>query len=204
MTFKPQDHYFKLAKQDWYLARSAYKLQEIDEKFHLFTEKTSSVIDIGCTPWSRMQFAHQRQVELKVKNPMIIWFDLNPASVSWNWIFPYVCDIQDTEKVNQIIESHKLVRVDMIISDMAPNTVGIKNVDAIRSVGLLEKTLWMYEKFLKPDWVFAIKIFMWPWFDEFVSDLKKQYWPATIRVFKPKSCRKESKEIYIVRVKPKV
>jgi 23S rRNA (uridine2552-2'-O)-methyltransferase len=65
---------------------------------------------------------------------------------------------------------------------------------------LLEQTLRMYETLLKPNGKFVTKLFMWPGFDEYIAHLKKIFWGKNIKTFKPKSCRKESKEIYVIKI----
>ena len=87
----------------------------------------------------------------------------------------YVQDITEQDKVNAIFAENGIEQVDFIQSDMAPNTIGDKETDAIRSIGLLEQTLWVYDKYLKPDGKFCTKIFMGPGFDEYVANLKKKY-----------------------------
>ena len=87
----------------------------------------------------------------------------------------YVQDITDQDKVNAIFTENGVEQVDFIQSDMAPNTIGDKETDAIRSIGLLEQTLRVYDKYLKPDGKFCTKIFMGPGFDEYVANLKKNY-----------------------------
>lgn len=106
------------------------------------------------------------------------------------------------EQVNQILTSHQIYpeKVDFIQSDMAPNTIGHKEADAMRSIGLLEETLWVYETYLKPTGRFCTKIFMGPGFDEYVLGMKKKYGGKNIKVFKPKSSRKESKETFIIKI----
>ena len=74
----------------------------------------------------------------------------------------YVQDITDQNKVNAIFAENGIEQVDFIQSDMAPNTIGDKETDAIRSIGLLEQTLRVYDKYLKPDGKFCTKIFMGP------------------------------------------
>ncbi|GHV26310.1 hypothetical protein FACS1894176_06790 [Bacteroidia bacterium] len=90
--------------------------------------------------------------------------------------------------------------MDFIQSDMAPNTIGDKEIDAVRSIALLEETMWIYEKYLKPEGKFCTKIFMGPGFDEYVAQMKKLFGGKNIKVFKPASCRKESKETYVIKV----
>ena len=99
-----------------------------------------------------------------------------------------------------ILASHQMEQVDVIISDMAPDTTGSKSIDAMRSIGLLESTLWMYDQLLKADGKFVIKIFMGPGFDQFRDTLRDRYGIKNIKVFKPKACRKNSKETYIVKI----
>jgi 23S rRNA (uridine2552-2'-O)-methyltransferase len=87
----------------------------------------------------------------------------------------YVQDITEQDKVDAIFAENGIEQVDFIQSDMAPNTIGDKETDAIRSIGLLEQTLRVYDKYLKPDGKFCTKIFMGPGFDEYVVNLKKKY-----------------------------
>lgn len=87
----------------------------------------------------------------------------------------YVQDITEQDKVDAIFAENGIQQVDFIQSDMAPNTIGDKETDAIRSIGLLEQTLRVYDKYLKPDGKFCTKIFMGPGFDEYVANLKKKY-----------------------------
>jgi 23S rRNA (uridine2552-2'-O)-methyltransferase len=102
--------------------------------------------------------------------------------------------------VNAIFAANGVEQVDFIQSDMAPNTIWDKETDAIRSIWLLEETLRVYDKYLKPDGKFCTKIFMGPGFDEYVANLKKRYGWKNIKVFKPESCRRESKETYVIKI----
>lgn len=242
-----QDHYFNLAKKEWYVARSAYKLQEIDEKFWLFWPEVMSVIDIGCAPWSWLQYT-SRQFSLyhgaasdesttsltpQVTNspahqlsssPIIIGFDLKPVTLNLPFVSTYQQDITDQEAVKTILNNElwiwdwttdsteaisnlearnkhlESLKVDCIISDMAPDTTADQSSDARRSHWLIMKTMWMYEQLLKDNGTFAIKVFMGPWFEELVQYCREHRWHKSIKIFKPKACRKESKETYIVKI----
>jgi 23S rRNA (uridine2552-2'-O)-methyltransferase len=90
-------------------------------------------------------------------------------------MYAYAQDITEQDKVDAIFAENGVEQVDFIQSDMAPNTIGDKETDAIRSIGLLEQTLRVYDKYLKPDGKFCTKIFMGPGFDEYVANLKKKY-----------------------------
>lgn len=197
--FNPYDFYFKKAKKEWFKARSAFKLEEIDDRYKIFTKNTKNILDIWCAPWSWMQYAHKKLRDQRVDDFKIIWFDLKDVNLNTHWIYTYQQDITELDKVNEIISSHGIEKFDIIMSDMAPNTIWLKDIDAIRSIWLLEKTLVIYENYLKPDWKFMIKIFMWPRFDEFVKTIKEIFWWKWIKIFKPDACRKESKETYIIK-----
>lgn len=198
--FKYQDHYFKKAQEQWYRARSAFKLEEIQAKFHIFDKNTRNILDIWCAPWSWMQYAVAQSQSNKISNYKIIWFDILDIKVKLPNVFTYKQDVTDQSKVNEIIQQNWIQKFDLIQSDMAPFTIWVKDVDAIRSFGLIEQTLRIYDQYLKPDGKFVIKLFMWPWFDGFVLDMKKKYGWTKIKLFKPQSSRKESKEIFIIKI----
>ncbi len=198
--YNPYDFYFKQAKKEWYKARSAFKLDEIQEKFHLFDKATKQVIDIGCAPGSWLQYAISQAQKHNIKDYKIIWFDIKPVTLNLPGLFTYVQDVTDQEKVKELLGEQGIQQVDLIQSDMAPNTTGIKDIDAVRSMGLIQDTLWMYKELLKPNGKFVIKVFMGPGFEEFVKDLKSHFGWKAIKVFKPKACRSESKETYVVKI----
>lgn len=197
--YNPYDFYFKKAKKEWYKARSVFKLEEIDKKYKIFDKYTKFIMDIWCAPGSWLQYTWKKLSDLKLKNFKIIWFDLKPVNLNLDWVYTYKQDITELDKVEQIIKSHWIDRFDVILSDMAPNTIWLKDIDAIRSVNLVEKTLPIYQNFLKPDWKFVIKIFMWPKFDDLVKKIKLIFWWKKIKIFKPQATRKQSKEVYVIR-----
>jgi len=195
--FNPKDFYFKKAKKEWYKARSVFKLEEIDKKFKLFSkEKDLNILDIGCAPWSWLQYMEKNTW----KKTKIIGIDLKSVNLISSKIFSYVQDATNIEEVRKILQKHWIDKLDIITSDMAPSTIWIKDIDAIRSIELIKSTLPIYEKFLKQDWKFVIKIFMGPGFDEFIKYLKQLYWWKNIKTFKPTAVRKISKEIYVIKV----
>jgi len=198
--YNPYDFYFKQAKKEWFKARSAFKLDEIQDKFHLFDKNTKHIIDIWCAPWSRLQYAISQMQKNNIKNYKIIWFDIKPVTLNLPGLITYQQDVTDYDKIKSLLQEQGISKVDIIQSDMAPNTIWIKDIDAMRSMWLIQETLWMYKELLKPDWKFVIKVFMWPGFEEFVADLKSHFWWKSIKVFKPKACRSESKETYVVKI----
>ena len=195
--FNPQDFYFKKAKKEWYKARSVFKLEEIDKKFKLFSKKEKlNILDIGCAPGSWVQYLDK----ITASKSKIIWLDLKATQLNLKKTHCYVQDATDIEKVKNILKAHNIEKLDVITSDMAPNTIWFKDIDSIRSLELIKSTLPLYDTFLKENWKFVIKIFMWPWFDQFVFELKQKYGWKKIKTFKPDSVRKISKEIYIIKI----
>lgn len=198
--YNPYDHYFNKAKQEWYKARSAFKLEEIQDKFHLIDKNIWTVIDIGCAPGSRMQYTSNLLTKLGKRDFLIIGFDIKQVDITIPHVVTYKQDVTKHDEVKALLEQNAVQQVDFIQSDMAPNTIGTKDVDAMRSFALLEQTLRIYETLLKPNGKFVTKLFMGPWFDEYISHLKKIFGGKNIKTFKPKSCRKESKEIYVIKI----
>lgn len=158
--FKFQDHYFKKAKKEGYKARSAFKLEEIQEKFHLFDKGTKTVIDVGCAPGSRMQYAANQMKKNHVADFKIIGFDLKDVNLNIPNVKTYVADITDEEKIKKILKENQIEKVDLIQSDMAPNTIGIKEIDAIRLFELIDSMKRMIKELLKPEGKFVMKLFM--------------------------------------------
>lgn len=198
--YNPYDFYFKKAKKDGYKARSAFKLEEIQEKFSLIWKNTKSVLDIGCAPWSWIQYTIGLLKKYQVPQYQVIWFDLKKVELNFPGLTTYVQDVTDIEKVKTLLASHQISKFDFIQSDIAPNTIGLKDIDAMRSIDLLDQTYRMYDQLLSDKGAFAIKIFMGPGFDEFVAKIKKRFWAKMIKLFKPKSCRSNSKETYIIKL----
>ena len=133
------DPYTNKARDKKLVARSYFKLEEIDKKFELFTSETKTILDIWCAPWSWLQYCSQKVEELWVKDPTIIWFDLKRVIITLPHTYPYQQDITDREWVSKALENHAIESLDLIVSDMAPDTIGMKDIDALRSVWLIEK-----------------------------------------------------------------
>lgn len=203
LMYNPYDFYFKKAKKDWYKARSAFKLEEIQDKFSLISSSTKNVLDIGCAPGSWIQYTIAQLKKLKISSYQVIGFDLKKVELNLPWLTTYVQDVTEIEKVKSILQNHLIPAFDFIQSDIAPNTIGLKDIDAMRSIDLLEQTYRIYDQLLAPNGAFAIKVFMGPGFDEFVAKIKKRFWAKNIKLFKPNSCRANSKETYVIKLPTK-
>jgi 23S rRNA (uridine2552-2'-O)-methyltransferase len=183
-----RDIYVRQSKVDGYRARSAYKLIEIDEKFKIF-KGGLVVIDIGAAPGSWSQYASK-----VVKNGKIISIDLKEIEPISN-IHQIKGDFMENEtqkKIKNILSG----KADIVISDMAVNTTGIKNIDSIQTGELCKEAMIFSKDILSRQGFFISKIFMGGSFNEIIELGKKLF--KDIRVFKPKSSRKDSKESFII------
>ena len=183
-----RDTYVRQSKVDGYRARSAYKLIEIDEKFKIF-KGGLSIVDIGAAPGSWSQYASKI-----VKNGRLISIDLKKMDPIVNCV-----QIQgDFTKNETQVEIKKIlnVKADVVMSDMAVNTTGIKNLDSIQTGELCKDAMFFAKDILKENGYFISKIFMGETFNEIVTDGKKFF--REVKVFKPKSSRKDSKESFII------
>ena len=183
-----RDIYVRQSKVDGYRARSAYKLIEIDEKFKIF-KGGMCVIDIGAAPGSWTQYASKI-----VKNGKIISIDLkemekvkNNIQIKGDFTSPL---IQDQ------IKNYLNKGSDVVMSDMAVNTTGIKNIDSIQTGELCKEAMIFSKDVMLEKGFFISKIFMGGSFNEIVALGKKLF--KEVKVFKPKSSRKDSKESFII------
>ena len=183
-----RDIYVRQSKVDGYRARSAYKLIEIDEKFKIF-KGGLSVIDIGAAPGSWSQYALKA-----AKSGRLISIDLKKMKPIGNGV-----QIQGdftTEKTQQEIKKNINGKVDVVMSDMAVDTTGIKNIDSIQTGELCKEAMYFAKDLMKENAFFISKIFMGGTFNEIVAEGKKYF--KEVKVFKPKSSRKDSKESFII------
>ena len=183
-----RDIYVRQSKVDGYRARSAYKLIEIDKKFKIF-KNGMFILDIGAAPGSWSQYASKA-----IKNSKIISIDLkdiipinNGIHIKGDFTEP---DIQEKIKENLTKE------FDVVMSDMAVNTTGVKNLDSIQTGELCKEAMIFSKKVISSKGYFISKIFMGSTFNEIVALGKKIF--REVKVFKPLSSRKESKESFIV------
>ena len=186
-----RDHYFLKAKQQNYPARSVYKLKEIDAKFKLF-KPGMKVLDLGAAPGSWSLAASER---------------IGPSGCV------LACDIRGTETVfpanvrfltadvfaltgafEEALAA--LAPFDVVISDMAPSTTGTRFSDQARSCDLCREALKIAQRCLTPGGSFAAKIFMGADMQEFLAAMRTHF--TTVKGFKPKSSRTESKETFYV------
>ncbi|MDA9698428.1 RlmE family RNA methyltransferase [Candidatus Pelagibacter sp.] len=183
-----RDTYVRQSKVDGYRARSAYKLKEIDEKFGIF-KGGMLVVDIGAAPGSWSQY-----VARVVKSGKIISVDLKEMENIENTL-QIQGDFTSDNTQDQIKEYLKK-KPDVVMSDMAVNTTGIKNIDSIQTGELCKEAMVFSKDVISEKGFFISKIFMGSTFNEIVALGKKIF--KEVKVFKPKSSRKDSKESFII------
>ena len=183
-----RDTYVRQSKVDGYRARSAYKLIEINEKFKIF-KGGMNVIDIGAAPGSWSQYASK-----VVKNGKIVSIDLKEMEKIKNTI-QIKGDFTEIDIQNRIKDNLDEA-ADVVMSDMAVNTTGIKNVDSIQTGELCKEAMTFSKNILNEKGFFISKIFMGGNFNEIVALGKKIY--KEVKVFKLKSSRNDSKARFII------
>ena len=188
MNKQRRDAYVRQSKVDGYRARSAYKLIEIDEKFKIF-KGGLTVIDIGAAPGSWSQYASK-----VVRNGKIISIDLKEMEPIDNTV-QIKGDFTEDE-TQQKIKEFIVSKSDIVMSDMAVNTTGIKNIDSIQTGELCKEAMIFSKDIISNGGFFVSKIFMGGSFNEIVQLGKKIF--KEVKVFKPKSSRKDSKESFII------
>ncbi len=184
------DKFFRLAQSENYVSRAVYKLQEIDKRFGLI-KKGDKVLDLGCRPGSWLQYA-AKKVGAKGR---VVGIDLKavdlklPANVQ-----VLVGDAGETaaEKLMEFSEGF----FDVVISDMAPNTTGIRSADVSRSLRLLETVVEISNKVLRTGGCITAKVFQGSCFDEGLYEVKRHF--KKVKNVRPEGTRKSSMEIYVV------
>jgi 23S rRNA (uridine2552-2'-O)-methyltransferase len=201
MTFKPKDRFYNQAKEDGYKARSVYKLEEIDRKLKLL-KPGQKVIDLGCAPGSWSQFALKRVGA----EGGVLGIDLKEVDVKASNAHFFVGDIylwmQDETFKHKLQEIWGVSQCDLVLSDMAPSTTGIRSVDQDRSLALCETALQVALLHLKPKGHFVCKLFHSDQFQSLKALILKHF--DSFQAVKPEATRAISKEIFLVGLGRKV
>ena len=183
-----RDIYVRKSKLEGYRSRAIYKLKEIDDKFKVIRNGIK-VVDLGSAPGSWSQYLSE-----KSKNSKILSIDLKDIKKIHN-VTHFIGDFLD-EKNQTIISNFFEDKLDLIVSDMAVNTTGNKNLDAISTGELSINAMEFSARNLKKNGIFVSKIFMGSTFNEIVENCKKNF--KEVKVYKPPSSRKDSKESFII------
>ena len=183
-----KDIYVRRSKLEGYRSRAVYKLQEINKKFQIL-KNGIKVVDLGAAPGSWSQF-----VSKKFKNSKVVSIDLIEMEEIKNTL-QIKGDFTDEEEKRKIID-YSGGKIDLVISDMAVNTTGNKNLDSLVTNELSTEALKFSTVILKKEGSFISKIFMGSSFNEIILFAKKKF--KKVHIFKPPASRKDSKENFII------
>ena len=184
-----QDHYTRQAQKENFPARSVFKLKEMQQRYRL-VQPGGQVLDLGCSPGSWLLYAAQ----LTGPGGRVLGIDITPVQIHLP-AHVQVCtaDIFDTEALKAVGLKQAF---DVVLSDMAPATTGQKVVDAARSLALCERALEVAMEALVTGGAFVCKVFQSEDFQNLHQSLKNTFNQTSI--FKPRSSRKASREIYLI------
>lgn len=189
LSRQANDPYVRRARERGYRARAAFKLIELDDK-HRFLRPGRRVVDLGAAPGSWSQVAAER-VGQQGRVVALDVLEIEPM--------PGVEIVQGDFRDNDVLAHLERTvgeRVDLVLSDMAPNISGVAASDQARSMDLAEMALAFAGDWLEPDGVFVVKLFQGEGFDEFVARARAAF--ARVKLRKPGASRKQSREIYLV------
>jgi len=185
-----KDFYFYKAKREHYLARSVYKLKEIDEKYHLL-KKNDVVLDLGCCPGSWLQYC-SKAIGSK---GMILGIDVKELEHKLGNNVRFLK--ADVLNLNiRTIKSMVNKDFNVVLSDMAPFTTGVKSIDHERSMKLARRSLEIANQVLRKAGNFLCKILEGEESHAFFREVRERF--GFVKVYKPKGSRKESREIYVI------
>lgn len=191
MGFKVKDHYFNKAKKENFFARSIYKLEEIDQKYKVI-KKNDIVLDLGYHPGSWIQYTSKKVLP----NGRVVGIDIKEINKKLEVISNVTVFQKDVNEVKSLEELGVEDKFDVVVSDMAPNTTGIKSVDQDRSLNLVEMVFYHLPSFLKTNGNMVIKVFDSSAAQEYLKDQKSKF--QKFHYLKPKSTRSVSKEFFVI------
>ena len=183
------DYFSRRARQENFASRAVYKLADIDRKFRLF-HAGQRVLDLGCAPGSWLQYISSRVGP----QGLVIGLDRQPLKMTLGPPVHFqqtditMVDPKDLKKLSPTF--------DVVVSDLAPATSGVKDVDHQRSLTLARLSWDFARELLAPGGHYLVKVFAGPDFPEFVAALKPHF--QQVQIVKPTGSRSESREIYLL------
>lgn len=183
------DPYVKRARAEGYRSRAAYKLLELDEKFGLL-KGVKGVVDLGVAPGGWSQVVRRRSPQAKVAG-----IDLLPTDPI-DGVAILQMDFMDEEAPDRLREALGLPEADLVMSDMAANTVGHPQTDHLRTMGLVEAGMLFATEVLRPGGAYVAKVLAGGADNNLVAELKRHF--TTVKHAKPPASRKDSSEWYVI------
>lgn len=190
-NFKVKDHYYQKAKQENFLARSIYKLEEIDQKYKVL-KAGMKVVDFGYYPGSWIQYTSR----VIGDNGIVVGIDIQEVNKKLSGVKNVRVYQQSIFDVTDLTQLGVEDQFDVVLSDMAPSTTGIKTVDQARSLDLVESVFGVLPRFLRPGGNFVIKVFDSQSAQDYLKAQKNLF--GEFHFLKPKSTRSVSKEFFVI------
>ena len=184
------DHWVRLSQEKGYRARSAFKLEELHEKDGLL-KNVKNIVDLGCAPGGWCQVARR----MAPKNARIIGMDILKMQAIEGVEF-IQGDFREEAVLNELLKMVGSEKIDLVLSDIAPNLSGVFAIDQPRIMYLAELALDFCFQCLKPNGNYAVKLFQGEGFDIYLAELRKNFKKVLMR--KPKASRPRSREVYAV------
>lgn len=191
MAYQPNDHHARRAKAEGFLARSVYKLEEIDRK-HRLIRPGDRIVDLGASPGSWSQYASEH-IGARGR---VLGIDLTEIRLTLANVTFVTQDIFTADWAALFAQAGITPPVDVVLSDMAPKTTGVHVTDHARSVELCEAALMVAQKLLKPDGHFVCKMFDGEDFQQYRKQLQSSF--TSVSVLRPESTRSSSRELFFI------
>lgn len=188
---RKNDHYYKKAKQEDYRSRASYKLKQLNKKFKLI-KSGNTVVDLGAAPGGWSQVA----LEIVGEEGLVVGVDLNRIRRFPEENFYGIRGDFTTKEVQDKIIELCGGKTQVLISDASPSLTGIKNLDQLRSIDLINVVIEIANIILEEKGNLAMKVFQGPEYKQMLNQLKKQF--RQVKTTKPPSSRKKSSEMYVV------
>lgn len=187
-----RDSFRLKAKDQGFVSRAVFKLQAVDERYHLFAAG-QRVLDLGCSPGSWLQYIGARVGQ----EGMVVGVDLQPVGI--DTVHPLYFVPGDVTSIDFSVIQGVCPDFDVIVSDMAPKTTGIRQIDQQRSLNLARRAFDFARELLKPGGHFLVKIFEGPETEQFFGILRRTF--QQVQRVKPAGSRPASPEIYLLGLK---
>jgi 23S rRNA (uridine2552-2'-O)-methyltransferase len=188
--YNPRDAFYKKAKQEGLRARSAFKIEEIANRTKIF-RPGMAVLDLGAAPGGWLQII----AKMVGAHGRVVGIDLQAIPGLGRNVVTAVLDIYDPGLREALHELHAGA-FDVITSDMAPKTTGIRNTDEARSIDLAEQALRLCDDLLVQGGSFVAKVFEGRGFEEYLREVRASF--RSVRLIRPEATRGRSVEIYVV------
>ncbi|KYC51874.1 MAG: Ribosomal RNA large subunit methyltransferase E [Candidatus Methanofastidiosum methylothiophilum] len=187
--YQQKDGYYRMAKKEGYKSRASYKLIQLNKKFNII-KKGYKVLDLGAAPGGWIQIASK----LVGEDGLVVGVDLKSVKEKFDNSFFIQGDVFEDSTIEKIREISKVF--DTVISDLAPNTSGIRSLDHQRSIDLCYRALELSSNFLESKGNLLIKVFQGEDIKKLVEDIKNEFY--YVKISKPESSRPSSRETYII------